>query len=400
MERLDLLIYAHDGRGLGHVSRGVAIGLAVRRLFPHLRVLLVSGSPFTGELTLGVSLDWLKLPSYATRVESGVSRGLAGPSGYSDPGLGTLRGRLLEDIVARLRPRCVLVDHMPQGKHRELLPSLTAGQPGDALWVLGVRGIVGDVKGVWSELAGRIFRDRFHAILWYGDANVLGTEPLERLADHFGQAPVETGYVSRLEELIMAGAVRPPRTHERRNVAALPWAGEDTSGTMETLGGAIQRLGGRLGKWDVFLSTEERRSVPSGPETDPFLTVRPVGSAFLPALAGSKFALVYGGYNTVTDVLCARVPAMVLLRGMADREQQDHLGLLGRVWDRLMPVDASAFSAEALIACLERWAGAERPEALPFAISGAEAAARRLCAMIGETPSARTGNKPSGNEDS
>ena len=62
--RLDLLIYAHDGRGLGHASRGVAVGAAVRRLFPELKVLLLSGCRQTGALIGPIPLDWIKLPAY------------------------------------------------------------------------------------------------------------------------------------------------------------------------------------------------------------------------------------------------------------------------------------------------------------------------------------------------
>jgi predicted glycosyltransferase len=48
--RLDVLIYSHDGRGLGHVSRGVTLGMTFRRLFPQLKVLFVSGSKQTSTL--------------------------------------------------------------------------------------------------------------------------------------------------------------------------------------------------------------------------------------------------------------------------------------------------------------------------------------------------------------
>ena len=78
---LDLLLYAHDGRGLGHVSRSVAVGLAVRRLHPGLRTLLVSGARGCAELIGPAPLDWVKLPAYATQVVDGRSRGIDGPSG-------------------------------------------------------------------------------------------------------------------------------------------------------------------------------------------------------------------------------------------------------------------------------------------------------------------------------
>jgi len=47
-QRLDILLYGHDGRGLGHVSRSVAIGLALRRLYPHLKICVITGCRQTG----------------------------------------------------------------------------------------------------------------------------------------------------------------------------------------------------------------------------------------------------------------------------------------------------------------------------------------------------------------
>ena len=124
LTRLDILLYAHDGRGLGHISRTVAIGMALRRLYPDLRILIVTGCDQTNELIHPTPLDWLKLPSYRTKVINGKSHGIDGDSCFTDKELGLLRAKTLQQIVLRYRPKAVLVDHTPQGKHRELLPAL------------------------------------------------------------------------------------------------------------------------------------------------------------------------------------------------------------------------------------------------------------------------------------
>jgi predicted glycosyltransferase len=41
-------------------------------------------------------------------------------------------------------------------------------------------------------------------------------------------------------------------------------------------------------------------------------------------------AIVYAGYNSISDILASRIPAVVLLRDLKDREQQTHV-------DRLLP---------------------------------------------------------------
>ncbi|MGB3210935.1 MAG: hypothetical protein WBB19_09555, partial [Desulforhopalus sp.] len=123
--RLDVLIYAHDGRGLGHASRSIGVGMALRRLFPELKVLFVSGCNLSQELIGRAPLDWLKLPSYETRVVRGKSMGIPGKSMFTDQQLGQFRSKELAHLVAMYRPRLVLVDHTPQGKHKELVQAVS-----------------------------------------------------------------------------------------------------------------------------------------------------------------------------------------------------------------------------------------------------------------------------------
>ncbi|MCP4409301.1 MAG: hypothetical protein GY807_16420, partial [Gammaproteobacteria bacterium] len=179
--------YAHDGRGLGHASRSIGIGMALRRLFPHLKVLFVSGCRQSQQLIGAAPLDWLKLPSYETTVENGKSRGVIGKSMFSDSQIGRFRTKELEHLVALYRPRLVLVDHTPQGKHRELVPALSIGRDIGTLWILGVRGVLGDVDQTRSELAVSLFRKYYRGLLWYGDSRVLGESHLKQLQKQYGQ---------------------------------------------------------------------------------------------------------------------------------------------------------------------------------------------------------------------
>lgn len=144
--KLDVLIYAHDGRGLGHVSRSVGIGLALRRLYPDLSVLLVTGCATTAELIGDGLLDWIKLPSYKTNVSAGKSSGVKGDSNIEDKLLGELRAQNIRDIVAAYKPKVFLADHTPQGKHKELLPSHEVSP--ETIRVLGIRAVVGEVGKV------------------------------------------------------------------------------------------------------------------------------------------------------------------------------------------------------------------------------------------------------------
>lgn len=383
--RLDILLYAHDGRGLGHASRTIAIGMALRRLAPSLRVLFVSGCKVSRELIGPAPLDWLKLPSYETEVVGGASRGSVGNSMYTDYELGELRACQLAQLVSLYRPRLVLADHTPQGKHRELVPSLTG--IADTRWVLGVRGVVGGVAQVGSDLAARLFKDHYRGLLWYGDPRVLGNEHLAILEKRFGRQPHPCGYVSRLRELgnwqddgMVAGG-------PLAGTISVPWLGEHTPAFLKQLALALARLGPDSGDWQLFIDPgtdpQDNQWVKTLFAAIPHCRQKPFsGTDYVESLTRSRCALIYGGYNSVMDVLARSLPAVVVLRAMRDREQQEHLGRLAdAAGNMLNSVEEEAAGAEELAALLQAALGMPG-RSLPIDLSGAERAASLLQKML------------------
>ena len=379
MTRLDVLLYAHDGRGLGHVSRSVAIGLALRRLFPQLRVLLVTGSGRVGDLVGPAPLDWLKLPSYASRIRDGRVESCAGPSRFADQDLARLRRRSLVEIMDLYRPRTVLCDHTPQGKHRELVPAQDVCP--DSAWFLGIRGVVGQVNQVFSDRARAVFQRRFQGLLWYGDDTVLGQDILARLKEQFGASPRVQGYVSRLRELAhwQSGLARGGQGAEPlAGTVALPWSGPDSRRLLKSCLDALSALGPGHGLWRIFVGpglAAAAREVPS------HVVLEPVGSGYGPALARSRCALLYGGTNSLTDILHLGIPGVILVRELRDREQEHHLQLLVRAApDLLHPLPESAADADTLAdmlrACL-----AARPAVPDINLNGAENTAAFLAGV-------------------
>jgi len=373
-ERLDILLYAHDGRGIGHAGRMAAIGLALRRLYPSLRVALVTGERRVESLLRGGPLDWLKLPSYATRVVDGRSAGAPGPSGLSDKALGELRAELLCDVVRRFAPRLVLADHTPQGKHRELLPAIEESRACGTRWVLGVRAVVGGVDKVWSELAADLFRSRYHGLFWYGDT-ALCTDEAARLATHFGRSPQALGYVSRLHELEASGLLGQPLRHG--SVAAgLSWHDGETAALLSAMAGAA----GSGAPWRVWsdFGPDGKRAYGAG------LALNDFGEGWLDDLRGARAAVVYGGYNSLTDVLASGIPAVVLLRGMQDAEQEAHASALCAIRPGLQVLAAPEVDAVRLAAAVEEVAAMSAPLSSPVDLGGAANAAHALAAMLEE----------------
>lgn len=328
--RLDFLLYAHDGRGLGHVSRTVAVGLALKRLYPKSRVLLVTGSAQAGMMIGQGPLDWIKLPSYQTVLTGGVAEGRDGNAGYYKSVLGNLRGEMLASLVKICRPHCALVDHNPFGKRQELLEALELAGEMRCQWFLGLRGIIGDDKDLWAAKSSELVRKHYRGVFWYGDSTVLGGEPLHRIGDHF-QCPVtEMGYVSRALEFGHLHQETAAADGEIACTVSLPWFGERSTAMVDSLHRTLQAIGAGRGSFHLFVPEAQLTGIREVFSDLSFCRVEPISERYLDSLARSGSAMIYGGYNSLVDVAATGLPALVVLRSTQDREQQEHVSRLQR----------------------------------------------------------------------
>ncbi len=381
--RLDILLYAHDGRGFGHASRTIAIGLALRRIFPSLKILFLSGCKISQELIGDGLLDWIKLPSYETVVTDGRSKGITGNSNFEDKELGTLRGEQIEEIVKTYRPRLILADHSPQGKHRELLPALKASKSTDTTWILGMRGIPGKVSQLRSDLATSVFSKHYHSMLWYGDTQILGTDQIDTIRQQYNVTPVECGYVSRITELMKIST-----THFSGSALAgtisIPWMGENSHAFLLRLAAAIKRIGPQHGTWKLFVDNDHPYShnIFDVYDAISFCQIEQPGQRYISALMRSRMALIYGGYNSSVDILSLSLPAIIILRDMQDNEQQIHIQkLLGTLGDNIIVLTEFS-NEEELFTALYSQSQNKSSKAVRATLDGAETAAIHLASVL------------------
>ena len=370
--KLDLLIYAHDGRGLGHASRGVAVGAAVRRLYPELKVLFLTGCRQTAALVGPVPLDWIKLPAYEKVIVKGTPQARVGDTNLKNSYLVKSRTRLIQAIVAEYRPRCVLVDHEAPGKRAELVPSIESNP--DTSWILGLRGVIGRVEDVWSQEALAIFKKHYHGLLWYGDESVLGDESLRAIENRYGVQPFITGYVSRLKEIMFWTPSAAAADRSNAGTIAVSWNSPAAASVLTSLQQALAGMGDRYGPWRIFTNSGKALFKDLS-----FCRVEDLSPTYLSALLNSRTALIYGGYNSITDILSAKVPSLVLLRDVSDREQEDHLAKLaasGQAALRVIP--ETDVSAEKLLTALEELLHTSWPQKSRLNLDGAENAAKKI----------------------
>ncbi len=172
-------LYSHDGMGLGHVRRQLAIASAVTALQPGAQVLLATSIDEVASLGLPPNVDTLKLPGLR-KVENGhyASRrlGLAGSE------IRSLRAALLSAAVCSFRPDVVLVDKHPLGAEGEFRSAVEAAKLARARIVLGMRDILDDENSVLKEWEAtrlrEVIAEYYDLVLVYGDQRVF--DPVER----------------------------------------------------------------------------------------------------------------------------------------------------------------------------------------------------------------------------
>jgi predicted glycosyltransferase len=334
-----LLLYSHDGVGLGHVRRHLAIAFALSEAAPHTQILLANGVDETALLGLPPRVDTLKLPALRKMGnDQYAGRRLNLPMSE----IRAMRSSLLLAAVRSFRPAVVLVDKHPLGVGGEFREGLQAARDSGARLVLGLRDILDDpatVLGEWMpERMHDWIQELYDLILIYGSASVF--DPVAEYQFPFGlrQRTRYCGYVVNSGPqswFIQQGCeALGPEPCERPMVLATTGGGEDGFDLLK-----------------VFIESSTgapwKSMAVAGPMLAPSQLNRLKNLAaehgvrfhtFLPGLAhwlGSVDALVsMGGYNTLVEAMRQAVPTTCVPRAHPRSEQMlraqafEQLGLL------------------------------------------------------------------------
>ena len=176
-DRCRVLVYSHDGTGLGHlrITLGVAQRLASRQ--PHASLLLLTGSLQTAAFERPPNLDYVKLPAMPLRALYADLPAPASPrTGFSN--VVYLREAVAHATIEAFAPHVVVVDHAPAGLFRELaraLDWLRTAMPSSRLLLL-MRDITfgpGQTRTIWeNEDIYPLLDHVYDRILVYGSKEV------------------------------------------------------------------------------------------------------------------------------------------------------------------------------------------------------------------------------------
>lgn len=318
-------LYSHDGFGLGHVRRNLAVAAALTELAPEASVLLATGIDEVDRLGVPDGVEVLKLPGLRKIAnERYVSRRLRVPAAD----IRALRSSLLAAAVGAFLPQVMLVDKHPLGAGGELVAALEMLRGVGGRAVLGFRDILDDRATVLREWAAHDLHARiaehYDRVLVYGQRIVF-----DPVREYDFPAPVAArthfcGYVLNRLERGWATALPPafaltPRRHPV--VLATPGGGEDGSALLEAFIRAVAEA-----PWEGVVVTGPMASDAERQTLHALAAERGVTChTFVPGLArwfGSIDALVcMGGYNTLVEAVSVGTPIVCVPRIVPRMEQ-------------------------------------------------------------------------------
>ena len=311
------LFYSNEIFGLGHLRRALAVSSQLAGRGHGASSLILSGSPIAPFFSLPPGTDTVKLPS-RTRDGNGASPSRA--LGVDLEDLRALRSKIALASAEAFAPDVVIVDKVPLGLDGELAPTLEwlATQPRRRA-VLGLRDIEDSparVRQRWGPELRTAIENLFDAVLVYGPESspdaltCLGWDDLEIPVHHvgyLGTPPASSG----------------PEDLPDRYLLATAGGGHDGFEVLASFADAVRVdplpcpavivAGPLMGADEVAALRERSRGLEI--EVHPFRTDMPR------VVAGARAAVTMAGYNTVSELISAGKPGLLVPRVRPSEEQ-------------------------------------------------------------------------------
>ena len=396
------MLYSHDGLGLGHLRRNLAIAAALTEAEPDASVLIVTGCTELGAHGLGRNVDVLTVPGLR---KLGNGRYSARRLAMSGQDIRELRTAQIEAAVRSFRPDVMLVDKHPLGVREELRPVLDTLLAAGGRAALGFRDVLDHPAAVRREWAvshlTEAAREYFERLLVYGDRSVVDFVDEYRLPASLALRTRYCGYVVHPQATRSLPVDALPgfatRLGRRPTVLATAGGGEDGWALLDNF---VRSASGAPWHGVVVtgpqLSRSERARLRARAEEVgvEFHVTVPGLSSWFPHVDAM---VCMGGYNTLGEAISCGTPIVCVPRVQPRREQLIRArsfagrGLLRMLEPkRLGPAALRAEVAEALRADRRR---ATRRAHATLSFGGAQRAAHELLGLVDSPAPRRRGSR-------
>jgi len=210
--QIRIMIFAHDGRGLGHLRR---LSRIAAELAQEASVLFITGHRWVANL-LPASCEFIHIPSLESIIPH-KSR-YWGMTPFVEPttGIGMeLRKTILQQCIDAYRPHAFIADFLPMGIDHELLGLLERTEPDERRNYFILRGVLGDPSQVWSDVlttqAFSVLRQYYDRIFVTCDPQIVDVAAEYKFGADLQEKLAYTGYVAPRSDPKMRDAVREER---------------------------------------------------------------------------------------------------------------------------------------------------------------------------------------------
>jgi predicted glycosyltransferase len=337
-----MMVYSHDGFGLGNIRRMLAICTHLLDSIPELSILVVSGSPMLHSFRLPRRLDYIKLPC--------LNRGTSGE--MSVKYLGTeidetvkLRSELILSAIANFKPDIFLVDKKPYGIRHELksaIEYLKTKLPETPL-ILLLRDIL-DHPDVtipeWQKHGNNEAIQRF-----YDRVLVVGTPEIFDIRQEYQLPPMVAekvqfcGYIRKQLGRKSPNLIRSELrlSPEEQLILVTPGGGEDGYSLINTYLSSLALLPDSYKLRSLIICgpempPEHQAALQQKAAAYPQVQMGEFTDDLMSYVAAADAVVAMGGYNTTCEILTVSKPAVVVPRIKPSREQcirAEHLSKLG-----------------------------------------------------------------------
>ncbi len=326
-----LMVYSHDGFGLGTIRRMLAICEHLLNTIPDLSILLVSGSPMVQGVRLPAGLDYIKLPCLKRGEDSTLSAQDLGTE--ADAAL-QFRADLILSATAHFKPDLVMVDKKPYGINHELkktLDYLHTERPETKL-VLLLRDILDSPEATIADWQNNGYYEAvkrcYSKVLVVGIAEVFDVCQKYQFPKAIARKTHYCGYIRRPSGRQTVSQVRRELNLNAGEslVLVTPGGGEDGFPLVETYLAGLAQLPQPPSFRSLIVCGPEmpkaqRRALRKMAASYPLVQMGEFTDDLMSYLAAADVTVSMGGYNTLCEILSAGKRAVVVPRYQPSQEQ-------------------------------------------------------------------------------
>lgn len=351
-----LMVYSHDGFGLGNIRRMLAICTHLLGSIPDLSILMLSGSPMLHSFRLPRGLDYIKLPCLSRN----TSGQLAAKYLKTEPEETILlRSRLILSAIASFQPDVLLVDKKPYGMQNELRTSLEylrANLP-ETQCVLLLRDILDHPAVTISEWLKQGYYDAiqtfYDRVLVVGSPGIFDVRQAYRFPPTVAEKVQFCGYIRKEPGAKGEAEIRQELRlqPDDRLVLVTPGGGEDGYPLIESYLAGLAQVPAALNFRSLVICgpempPEQQAVLAKAAACHPQVQMAEFTDDLMSYMAAADVVVAMSGYNTTCEILSLGKRAVVVPRIKPSQEQWLRaerfaaLGLLEAIHpDQLTPED-------------------------------------------------------------